>query len=74
MSIETHGTGHALFGRCACGATLTAEHIRNRCPLRPQQELSEASIAAVAACVNDATERWWNTRLDITHVAELGYN
>ncbi len=58
-----------LFGRCACGASLTVYHLQFFCPLNKQQRAYEEE---------DLRELWWSQfmeqRLDTAHVAVLGEN
>lgn len=55
-----------MYGQCRCGASMTVDHLRNHCPLRPQQA-TERSVAFM---------EWWYSveRLDVSHVAVLGEN
>lgn len=59
---------NVLYGQCACGATLTVEHLRYHCPLQPQQERNDRL----------AHHLWWTEfmakRYDTSHVAVLGEN
>lgn len=59
-----------LYGQCKCGAALTVDHLRNHCPLRPQQARDALEAAGIKALVAAAYEN----RLDTTHVAVLGEN
>lgn len=63
-----------LFGQCACGASLTAEHLW-QCPLQKRQRAYEE--APLAEAVRAAFERLQAARagrFDTSHVAVLGEN
>lgn len=63
-----------LYGQCKCGAALTVLHLRDHCPLRPQQvslaSMSEAQAKELRALVQNA----FDSKYDTTHVAVLGEN
>lgn len=59
-----------MYGQCACGASLTVDHVRNHCPLRPQQ----ANVNELAELWWDEFTRRWQARFDVSHVAVLGEN
>lgn len=59
-----------LWGQCKCGATLTVEHLKNHCPLRPQQASDTLQAASLEALVVAVLAQ----RLDTTHAAVLGEN
>lgn len=56
-----------LIGQCACGATLTAFHVRYDCPLTLQPSAPCRDLIELVRSVFDA-------KYDTTHVADLGYN
>lgn len=59
-----------LYGQCRCGASMTVDHLRNHCPLRPQQNDGHE----LAELWWDEFMQRWQARFDVTHVAILGEN
>lgn len=59
-----------MYGQCRCGASMTVDHLRNHCPLRPQQALSERSLREICEAVYAQRQG----RFDVSHVAVLGEN
>lgn len=57
-----------LYGRCRCGATLTVNHLKYHCPLRP------LSMPESRMHLRELVDAAYANRFDTTHVAELGYN
>ncbi len=58
-----------MYGQCACGASLTVNHLKYWCPLRPQQ-----TRAYVEEELTEAVKAAFAVRFDVSHVAVLGEN
>lgn len=59
---------YVIFGRCACGAALTVQHLQFFCPLYRQRRVyEEEELPAIIRAM-------FESRLDMSHVAVLGEN